>query len=125
MPTQYWVLRNKLFPFFLKGEIYILHHLCLPYFWFHAINRHTKNLGTRWRWVVSFTPQSLYPQCKSPWYPMDKETRCIPELVWMWWQRSKFVFKIIIMHVQEFFQFQMRSWWDKNFKIRTSTSKYV
>jgi hypothetical protein len=25
-----------------------------------------------WRWVVSFTPRSLYPQRKSPWYPLDK-----------------------------------------------------
>jgi len=24
-------------------------------------------LDTRWRWVVSFTPRSLYPQGKSPW----------------------------------------------------------
>jgi len=23
-------------------------------------------LGTRWRWVVSFTPRPLYPQGKSP-----------------------------------------------------------
>jgi len=30
------------------------------------------NLGTRWRWVVSFTPQPLYPWGKSPWYPLDR-----------------------------------------------------
>jgi hypothetical protein len=29
------------------------------------------DLGTRWRWVVSFTPRPLYPQGKSPWYPLD------------------------------------------------------
>jgi len=29
------------------------------------------DLGTRWRWVVSFTPRQLYPQGKSPWYPLD------------------------------------------------------
>jgi hypothetical protein len=28
------------------------------------------NLGTRRRWVVSFTPRSLYLQGKSPWYPV-------------------------------------------------------
>jgi len=28
-------------------------------------------LGTRWRRVVSFTPWPLYPQGKSPWYPLD------------------------------------------------------
>jgi hypothetical protein len=25
------------------------------------------DLGTRWRWAVSFTPRLLYPQGKSPW----------------------------------------------------------
>jgi hypothetical protein len=29
-------------------------------------------LGTRWRWVFSFTPRPLYPQGKSPWYPLDR-----------------------------------------------------
>jgi hypothetical protein len=28
------------------------------------------DLGTRWRWVVSFTPRPLYPYGKSPWYPL-------------------------------------------------------
>jgi hypothetical protein len=31
------------------------------------------DLGTRWRWVVSFTPRPLYPQGKSPWYPLNYE----------------------------------------------------
>jgi hypothetical protein len=30
------------------------------------------NLGTRWRWMVSFTPRPLYPQGNSPWYPLDR-----------------------------------------------------
>jgi hypothetical protein len=30
------------------------------------------NLGTRWRWVVSFTPRPLYTQGKSPWYLLDR-----------------------------------------------------
>jgi hypothetical protein len=30
------------------------------------------DLGTRWRWVVSFTPRPLYPHGKSPWYPLDR-----------------------------------------------------
>jgi hypothetical protein len=29
------------------------------------------DLGSIQRWVVSFTPLSLYPQGKSPWYPLD------------------------------------------------------
>jgi hypothetical protein len=28
------------------------------------------DLGARWRWVVSFTPQPLKPQGKSPWYQL-------------------------------------------------------
>jgi hypothetical protein len=39
------------------------------------------DLGTRWRWVVSFTPQLLYLQGKSPWHPLDSrlggpQSRC-------------------------------------------------
>jgi hypothetical protein len=30
------------------------------------------DLGTRRRWVVSFTPRPLYPQEKNPWYPLDR-----------------------------------------------------
>jgi hypothetical protein len=30
------------------------------------------SLSTRWKWVVSFTPRPLYPQGKSPWYPLDR-----------------------------------------------------
>jgi hypothetical protein len=30
------------------------------------------DLGTRWRWVVSFTPRPLYHQGKSRWYPLNK-----------------------------------------------------
>jgi len=30
------------------------------------------DLGSRWRWVVSFTRLPLYPQGKSPWHPLDK-----------------------------------------------------
>jgi hypothetical protein len=37
-----------------------------------GIDPHILNLGTRWRCLVSFTPRSLYPQGKSPWYPLDR-----------------------------------------------------
>jgi hypothetical protein len=30
------------------------------------------DLGTRKRWVVSFTLRPLYPRGKSPWYPFDR-----------------------------------------------------
>jgi hypothetical protein len=31
------------------------------------------DLGTRWKWVVSFTPRPLYHQGESPWYPLDRK----------------------------------------------------
>jgi hypothetical protein len=37
-----------------------------------GIARRILNFGTRWRWVVSFTPRPLYPQRKSPPYPLDR-----------------------------------------------------
>jgi hypothetical protein len=30
------------------------------------------DLGTRWSWVFSFTPQPLWPQGKGPLYPLDR-----------------------------------------------------
>jgi len=33
------------------------------------IASHILYVGTRWRWVVSFTPRPLYPQRKNPLYP--------------------------------------------------------
>jgi hypothetical protein len=37
-----------------------------------SIAPRTLDLGTRWRWVVSFTPRPLYPPGKSSWYPLDR-----------------------------------------------------
>jgi len=31
-----------------------------------------RTLGTRCRWVVSFTSLPLYPRRKFPWYPLDR-----------------------------------------------------
>jgi hypothetical protein len=33
---------------------------------------HILDLGTRWRWVVNFTPRPLYPQGKSLWYTLNR-----------------------------------------------------
>jgi len=35
-----------------------------------SIVPHILGLGTRWRWVVSFTSRPLYPKGKNPWYPL-------------------------------------------------------
>jgi hypothetical protein len=37
-----------------------------------CIEPHFLDLGTSWRWVISFTPRPLYPRRKSPWYPLDR-----------------------------------------------------
>jgi hypothetical protein len=37
-----------------------------------CIDPHFLDLGTSWRWVVSFTPRPLYPQGNSPRYPLDR-----------------------------------------------------
>jgi len=33
---------------------------------------HFLDVGTRWRWVLSFTHQPLYTREKAPWYPLDR-----------------------------------------------------
>jgi hypothetical protein len=37
-----------------------------------GIAPHILDLGTRWRWVFSFTPWLLYSQGKNPRYPLDR-----------------------------------------------------
>jgi hypothetical protein len=37
-----------------------------------CIDPHCLDLGTGWRWMVSFTPLPLYPRGKSPRYPLDR-----------------------------------------------------
>jgi hypothetical protein len=37
-----------------------------------CIDPHFLDLGTNWRWVVSFTPLPIYTRGKSPLYPLDR-----------------------------------------------------
>jgi hypothetical protein len=48
------------------------HHAMKEYWGSGCIGPGILHLGTRWRWVVSFTPLPLYPQGKSPWCPLDR-----------------------------------------------------
>jgi hypothetical protein len=45
-----------------------VHHAMEAYWGRWCISPCILDLRTRWRWVVSFTPRSLYPQWKSPWH---------------------------------------------------------
>jgi hypothetical protein len=49
------------------------HHAMKAYWGSEGIAPHTFfDLGTRWRWIVSFTLRLLYPQGKRLWYPLDR-----------------------------------------------------
>jgi hypothetical protein len=48
------------------------HHAMKTYWGNGGIAPRILDLGTRWRWVVSFAPRPLYPQGMSPWYPLGK-----------------------------------------------------
>jgi hypothetical protein len=70
--------KGKVVPVFLTK-----HHAMKAYWGSGGITPLIIDLGTRWRWVVSFTPRPLYPQGKSSWYPFGKR------LGGRWW-REKF-----------------------------------
>jgi hypothetical protein len=48
------------------------HHPMKTYWGSGGIAPRILDLGTRWRWVVSFTPRPLYSQWKSPRYPLGR-----------------------------------------------------
>jgi hypothetical protein len=48
------------------------HHAMNAYWESGGIAPRIIDLGTIWRWVVSFTPRQLYPQGKGSWYPLDR-----------------------------------------------------
>jgi hypothetical protein len=61
------------------------HHAKKTYWENKGIAPRILDLGTRWKWVVSFTPRPLYSQRKRPWYPLHR-----PEPLWTRWWRNKF-----------------------------------
>jgi hypothetical protein len=48
------------------------HHAKKSYWGSGGTNPRIFQLGTRWRWVVSFTPRPLHRQGKSPWCLLDR-----------------------------------------------------
>jgi hypothetical protein len=52
-----------------KGDIVLPLHAMKAYVVSEGMAPLILNLGTRWRWVVSLTPQLLYLRGKSPWQP--------------------------------------------------------
>jgi len=48
------------------------HHAMKAYWGTGGIAPLTLDLWTRRRWMVSSTPQPLYPRGKNPWYPLDR-----------------------------------------------------
>ena len=65
----------------------------------HAIEEHKKirnvdppvlNFGLKRRLVVSITPLPLYPRERHQ-GPIEKEAKWVPEPVWVFWRREKFL----------------------------------
>jgi hypothetical protein len=53
-----------------------------------CIDPHFLDLGTSWRWVVSFTPRPLsHPGKEPPPVPIGKEAGWAPEPVWATWRQ--------------------------------------
>jgi hypothetical protein len=67
------------FPIGVKGKgkgkvsLCLTRHHAMKAYWGVEVYLHSFfDPGTRWRWVVSFTPRPLYPQGKTSWYPLDR-----------------------------------------------------
>jgi hypothetical protein len=54
----------------VKSNFLTKHHAMKAYGGVEIYLHSFFDLGTRWRWVESFMPLPLYPQGKSPWYPL-------------------------------------------------------
>jgi hypothetical protein len=50
----------------------IKHYIVKTYWGSGSIVPRNFNLGTRWRWVVSFKPRLLYSRTNNPRYPVDR-----------------------------------------------------
>jgi len=48
------------------------HHAFKTYWGVEVYIHPLSDLGTRWRWVVSFTLRPLYPKGRNSWYSLDR-----------------------------------------------------
>jgi len=80
IPTQMNPV-HILSPCFPKVKVKVKLSLCFFFTDPHAMKAYWRSgcvaprildLGTIWRWVVSFTPRQPYPQGKSPRYPLNR-----------------------------------------------------
>jgi hypothetical protein len=58
--------KSKVLPVFLTK-----HHAMEAYWGSGGVAPRILDPGTTWRRVATFTQRSLYPQGKSPWYPLN------------------------------------------------------
>jgi hypothetical protein len=56
----------------VKSSLFLTKHHAMKMDWGSGDIRAFFDLDTRWMWVVSFTLRSLYPEGKSPRYPLDR-----------------------------------------------------
>jgi hypothetical protein len=75
--TPYTQYDYKGVPQMRKGKavpvFFVTKHHAMKTYWGVEVYLHAFfDLGTRWRWVVSFTSRPHYPQGKSPRYPLDR-----------------------------------------------------
>jgi hypothetical protein len=56
----------------IKLSLCLTKHHTMKVYWDGGNLHAFFDLGTRCKWVASFTLRPLYPQGKSPWYPLDR-----------------------------------------------------
>jgi hypothetical protein len=75
---QYWVLWRLISSLIFGIWRYMRPLLFAVFDWNYCIlytdciDPHLLDLGTSWRWVISFTPRLLYYRGKSPLYPLNR-----------------------------------------------------
>jgi hypothetical protein len=86
------------------------HHAVKTYWESGGIAPCFLDLGTRWKWVVSFTPWPLYPSGKDPLVPTGQEAGWAPELLWTrWWRENVAIYLSEIVFVFDWTRLELNS----------------